>query len=258
MQSSLKSAKERLMSHILSAQKLTKTFNGFCAVNGIDFNVQKGHCFGFLGPNGAGKTTTIKMIYGALDPTAGQLTVFGLPIQGNRRAIKRRVGVVMQKDILEETVSAWDNLRMQGRYYGFDKNYIRQRGEYLLKLLQLFDRADESIFRYSGGMKRRLSIAKGLLNEPELLLLDEPTTGLDPQARHLMWEKLREVKAKGTSILLTTHYMYEAEFLCDELVIIDHGKIIAEGEPKELIQKYGCQNLEEVFLELTGRELRDE
>ncbi|OGQ48424.1 MAG: hypothetical protein A3H42_00640 [Deltaproteobacteria bacterium RIFCSPLOWO2_02_FULL_46_8] len=246
------------MSSVLVAQKLTKCFNGFCAVNEIDFEVASSQCFGFLGPNGAGKTTTIKMIYGALTPTSGTLTLFGSPIYENRRAIKRRIGVVQQKDVLEESLSAWDNLKIHGRHFGFDKNYIHKRGEYLLKLLQLSDRAEEPIFRYSGGMKRRLSIAKALLNEPELLLLDEPTTGLDPQARLLLWETLRTIKGSGTSILLTTHYMHEAELLCDDLVILDYGKIIETGSPKHLIQKHQCQNLEEVFLKMTGRELRDE
>lgn len=243
--------------NILSAKNLTMTFNGFCAVNGIDFEVLPGRCFGFLGPNGAGKTTTIKMIYGALTPTAGELTVFGLPIQNHRRAIKEKIGVVPQKDILEESLSAWDNLKIHGRHFGFDAALIRSRGEVLLKLLELAGRSQEPIFRFSGGMKRRLSIAKGLLNEPQLLLLDEPTTGLDPQARNLLWETIREVKAKGTSILLTTHYMFEAEQLCDELVILDCGVIIERGRPADLIQKHACKNLEEVFLKLTGRELRD-
>ena len=245
------------MPPILSATNLARHFNGLKAVDGIDFAVPRGQCFGFLGPNGAGKTTTIKMIYGMLPPSGGELFVFGLPVQKHLREIKRRLGVVMQKDILEETVSAWDNMIMQGLYYGFSKDTIRKRGESLLGMLQLLDRAKEPVFRYSGGMKRRLSIAKGLINEPELLLLDEPTTGMDPQARHLLWAKLGEIKAKGTSIFLTTHYMHEAEFLCDALVVIDHGKIIAEGTPKGLVEKYGCKNMEEVFLELTGRELRE-
>ncbi|MDO8528028.1 MAG: ATP-binding cassette domain-containing protein [Deltaproteobacteria bacterium] len=246
------------MSSVLIAEKLTRCFNNLCAVDHIDFAVQKGHCFGFLGPNGAGKTTTIKMIYGALTPTSGSITLFGLPTMKNWREVKKRLGVVTQKDILEETVSCWDNLRMQGRHYGFDEKFIRERGEYLLNLLQLSSRANDPVYQFSGGMKRRLSIAKGLLNEPELLLLDEPTTGLDPQARLLMWKTLEDIKSKGTSILLTTHYMHEAETLCDDLVIIDHGKIIARGAPKLLIEKQGRKNLEEVFLELTGRDLRNE
>lgn len=245
------------MHSILTAKNLSRHFNGLKAVDGVDFEVPKGECFGLLGPNGAGKTTTIKMIYGVLPPSSGELYVFDLPVQKHLREIKRRLGVVTQKDILEETVSAWDNMLMQGRYYGFDKKYIHERGKTLLEMLALLERADEPVFRFSGGMKRRLSIAKGLLNEPELLLLDEPTTGLDPQARHLLWAKLGEIKKKGTSILLTTHYMHEAEFLCDQIVIMDHGKIIAEGTPKGLIEKYGCKNLEEVFLELTGRDLRE-
>lgn len=242
---------------ILTARNLTMRFNDFCAVDKISFEIARGQCFGFLGPNGAGKTTTIKMIYGALPPSEGDLTIFGMKIQASRRAIKERLGVVPQKDILEESLSAWDNLKIHGRHYGFSPARIRERSEYLLKLLQLRERAFEPIFRFSGGMKRRLSIAKGLLNEPEILLLDEPTTGLDPQARNLLWETIREIKAKGTSVLLTTHYMYEAESLCDALVILDHGKIIERGEPAALIQKHSSKNLEEVFLKMTGRELRD-
>lgn len=242
---------------LLEAQNLTKHFNHFCAVNQINFKIHKGTCFGFLGPNGAGKTTTLKMAYGALTPTAGKLTLFGLSIQTDRRKIKEKLGVVSQRDILEESLSAWDNLKIHGRHYGFEKDYIQKRSETLLTLLRLLERAKEPVFHYSGGMKRRLSIAKGLLNDPQLLLLDEPTTGLDPQARHLLWRTIGEIKSRGTSILLTTHYMQEAELLCDDLMILDHGKIIEQGSPQSLIEKYRCHNLEEVFLHLTGRELRD-
>lgn len=245
------------MSLILHAEKLTRCFNSFCAVDAIDFEIKQGECFGFLGPNGAGKTTTIKMIYGALTPTSGKLKVFGLSMEENRREIKKKLGVVQQKDILEESLSAWDNLRIHGKHFGFNKQTIAEKSERLLKLLQLSNRAQEPIFHFSGGMKRRLSIAKGLLNDPEFLLLDEPTTGLDPQSRHLMWQKIRDIKSQGKTILLTTHYMQEAELLCEEIVIMDHGKIIERGQPAALVQKHGCQNLEEVFLKLTGRELRD-
>ena len=243
--------------NILHAEKLTKHFDGFCAVDAIDFEIRQGECLGFLGPNGAGKTTTIKMIYGASDPTGGSLKLFGLTFKEHRREIKRKIGVVPQKDILEESLSAWDNLRIHAMHYGFDKPTIQTKADALLDLMQLQARSKEPIFRFSGGMKRRLSIAKGLLNDPELLLLDEPTTGLDPQSRHLMWEKIRQIKASGKTILMTTHYMQEAELLCDTLLIIDHGKMIERGTPPDLIQKHSCQNLEEVFLKLTGRELRD-
>lgn len=245
------------MAALLHAEKLTKRFNHFCAVDQIDFEIGRGECFGFLGPNGAGKTTTIKMIYGAFDATQGSLNLFGLGFEKHKREIKQKIGVVPQKDILEESLSAIDNLRIHGKHFGFDKKTIAEKSERLLKLLQLANRSQEPVFRFSGGMKRRLSIAKGLLNDPELLLLDEPTTGLDPQSRYLMWEKLCEIKSSGKTILLTTHYMQEAEILCDEIVIMDHGKIIERGRPKDLIQKHGGQNLEEVFLKLTGRELRD-
>lgn len=245
------------MSVLLSAQALTKNFDHFRAVNAIDFEVKKGECFGMLGPNGAGKTTTIKMIYGALSPSSGRLDVFGLPINHHRREIKQRMGIVMQRDIHEESLSTWDNLRIHGHHYGLSHHTLSKKGKELLELLQLQEKTEEIVFRLSSGMKRRLSIAKGMMNEPELLLLDEPTTGLDPQARHLLWEKIGQIKKEGTTILITTHYMQEAEVLCDTLIILDHGHIIERGSPRELIQKHGKQNLEEVFIELTGRELRD-
>lgn len=242
---------------ILAATQLTKHFGPFCAVNGIDLAVTRGECVGLLGPNGAGKTTTIKMVYGAFSPSTGALTVFDLPMNGHRRDIKRRLGVLLQRDILEESLSAWDNLRIHGRHFGLHRSAIAERSTDLLALLQLGDRAHEPIFRFSGGMKRRLSIAKALFNQPELLLLDEPTTGLDPQTRHLLWEKIRALQSTGTTILLTTHYMHEAEALCGRVVVIDHGKIIEQGTPQALMTQHACANLEEVFLKLTGRELRD-
>lgn len=254
-----------MLTPIISATSLTKTYGRLTAVDHIDFTVQRGSCVGFLGPNGAGKTTTIKMIYGMVMPTAGSLTVFGLPVQHHRREIKKRLGVVSQLDVLEETATAFDNLRLHGRYCGLPSTVIEQRGRELMALLQLGDRADDRVFTYSGGMKRRLSIVKGLLNAPELLLLDEPTIGLDPQARHLLWDRIAQIRAHGTTILLTTHYMEEAERLCDELFIMDHGKIIAEGTTAALIQQHLLPkvenhepvSLEDVFLHVTGREVRE-
>ena len=243
---------------VLQTENLTKNFDSFCAVDHISFSIPKGICFGFLGPNGAGKTTTIKMIYGALFPTEGSIKVFNQDVFHHRKAIKRRLGVVTQKDILEESVSAWKNLKIHGKHFGFSEATVQTEGEKLLALMQLQERADEPVFHFSGGMKRRLSIAKALLNRPDLLLLDEPTTGLDPQSRHKMWNFIRQVKTTGTTIFLTTHYMEEAEQLCDDLMILDRGKVITQGSPQKLIQQHGCKNLEEVFLHLTGRELRDE
>lgn len=245
------------MSIVLSAKNLSRSFNGFRAVDAINFEIRQGECFGILGPNGAGKTTTIKMIYGALSLTSGELTVFGQSIEKNKKEIKQKIGVVLQRDILEEPLSAWDNLRIHGKHYGLPQKIIAEKSAQLLDLFQLKEKSDQIIFKYSGGMKRRLSIAKSLMNDPQLLLLDEPTTGLDPQARHLLWDKIRDFKKRGMSILLSTHYMHEAEALCDHLIILDNGKIIERGAPLELIQKHGCKNLEEVFLKRTGKELRD-
>lgn len=243
---------------ILRASGLTKFFDGFCAVDHIHFAMPQGICFGFLGPNGAGKTTTLKMIYGALIPTEGDIQAFGRDIRLHRKAVKRRLGVVQQKDILELSLSAWDNLDIHGRHFGMGKKEICAEGEHLLTLMELSDRALEPVFHFSGGMKRRLSIVKALLNKPDLLLLDEPTTGLDPQSRHKMWDFIGDLKKQGVTIFLTTHYMEEAQMLCEDLVILDRGRIIEKGSPGALIQKHQSKNLEEVFLHLTGRELRDE
>ncbi|MBI4367156.1 MAG: ABC transporter ATP-binding protein [Deltaproteobacteria bacterium] len=250
---------------ILIAQALTKRYGAITAVDTVDFAVQPGTCVGFLGPNGAGKTTTIKMIYGMVAPTSGALHVFGLPVQAHRRAIKRRLGVVSQLDILEESASAMNNLRLHGRYCDMPSAMVEERGQALLRLFHLHDRVEDRVFTYSGGMKRRLSIVKGLLNAPELLLLDEPTIGLDPQARHLLWERIEAVRAQGTTILLTTHYMEEAERLCDALFIMDRGRIIASGTTDELIRRHllprvenhELVSLEDVFLHVTGREVRE-
>lgn len=253
------------MSNIIEAKNIIKQFGAITAVDDISFAVSRGICVGFLGPNGAGKTTTIKMLYGHVLPTSGTLRVFDLPIQGHRREIKQRLGVVSQLDILEEGASAIDNLRLHGRYYGLPRALIESRAEELLHLLQLRERASDRVFTFSGGMKRRLSIAKGLLNTPDLLLLDEPTLGLDPQARHLLWERIERIKTNGTTILLTTHYMEEAEHLCDDLLIIDHGRIIASGTTDALIRRHllprvernEAVSLEDVFLHLTGHEVRE-
>lgn len=221
----------------LVARGLTKSYDGFRAVKGVDFEVYEGECFGFLGPNGAGKTTTMKMIYGAAVPSGGHLEVAGLDVRGDVRAVKRRIGVVPQEDNLDEELEVLENLLVFGRYFDLPGKLVRQRAEELLDFVQLSERAGAKVEELSGGMKRRLLIARALVNNPELVVLDEPTTGLDPQARHLVWEKLRQLKAGGTTLVLTTHYMDEAAQLCDRLVIMDGGRIIASGTPRRLIEE---------------------
>jgi lipooligosaccharide transport system ATP-binding protein len=225
-------------SPLIEARGLTKKFGDFTAVDGIDFEVRAGETFGFLGPNGAGKTSTMRMI-GAVSPvTSGTLTVLGLDPGASGAQIKARMGVVPQQDTLDFELSVYENLLVYGRYFGLAKDVIRKRADELLEFVQLAERRDSRTEPLSGGMKRRLTIARALINEPELLLLDEPTTGLDPQARHVLWDRLYRLKQQGVTQVLTTHYMDEAEQLCDRLVVMDRAKIVAEGSPRELIGRY--------------------
>jgi lipooligosaccharide transport system ATP-binding protein len=226
------------MQPVIEARGLTKHFNGHAAVRGIDLAVPTGRCFGVLGPNGAGKTTTLRMLLGVSPPTSGELRVFGLPITSSGRRIRARMGVVPQLDNLDPDFTVIENLRIYGRYFGIDTDLLDARIRELLGFVNLADRAASPIATLSGGMKRRLTIARALINEPELVVLDEPTTGLDPQARHMIWGRLRELRAAGKTLLLTTHYMEEAERLCDELVIMDHGKILAQGSPSALVRTH--------------------
>ncbi len=226
------------MASVIRAVKLSKRFGGLLAVDGIDFEVQPGEAFGFLGPNGAGKTSTMRMIACVSTPTSGHLTVFGENPTTNGPGIRRRLGVVPQSDTLDLELSVEENLVIYGRYFDIPYATARKRALELLEFVQLADRAGGRVEPLSGGMKRRLVIARGLMNEPELLLLDEPTTGLDPQARHLVWERLYQLKQRGTTLILTTHYMDEAEQLCDRLVIMDRGRIVAEGTPRHLIDEH--------------------
>jgi lipooligosaccharide transport system ATP-binding protein len=221
---------------VVVARGLTKRFGDFEAVRGVDFDVGGRECFGFLGPNGAGKTTTMRMISCTAPPTSGDLSVLGLPVARGRE-IRRRMGVVPQENNLDEEVSVVDNLLIYARYFDIPGRIARPAAEELLHFVALHDKRDWRIDRLSGGMKRRLLIARALINEPELLLLDEPTTGLDPQARHLVWEKLRSLKRQGVTLLLTTHYMDEAAQLCDRLVIMHEGRILIEGAPRELVAR---------------------
>ena len=305
----------QLSEHVVEARRLVKRFGADTVVDGIDLRVLRGGCFGLLGPNGAGKTTTLRMILGHSPPSGGELTVLGEPMPAAGRRVRARIGVVPQDDNLDPDFTVMENLRVYASYF---PHPARQPLEpYLMSLLDfvaLADRAGDRIQALSGGMRRRLVIARALVNDPELLILDEPTTGLDPQIRHLIWSRLRELKDRGTTVLLTTHYMEEAERLCDRLAIIDHGRILAEDAPRTLVagevepsvievrtgpatapppelvrharvepidrvwhchtddpgavlailQRYPAleylhrpANLEDVFLRLTGRELRD-
>lgn len=300
---------------VISSRGLTKMFASRVAVNGVDFDVYPGRCFGFVGPNGAGKTTTLRMAMGLTPLSGGTLSVFGLPVSENASAIRARVGIVPQADNLDPDFTVEENLYVYASFFGLSRRQVAPRIASLLKFASLTDRRRARTDTLSGGMQRRLTIARALINDPELVVLDEPTTGLDPQARHVIWERLTELKLRGKTLLLTTHYMEEAERLCDELLIMDEGRILDQGSPRQLIERHvepevievrsgggqalqqvaeasGCRlehmgtclycytrepaqliaalkdahgltflhrptSLEDVFLRLTGRELRD-
>ncbi|MEW5942700.1 MAG: ATP-binding cassette domain-containing protein [Pseudomonadota bacterium] len=300
---------------VLSASGLRKSYGDLEVVAGVDLGIEAGECFGLLGPNGAGKTTTLRLLLGLIQPDAGEISMFGLPVPKKARRARMRVGVVPQQDNLDPDFTVAENLLVYGRYFGLRDAEIKRRIPALLEFAELAHRADARIQALSGGMKRRLTLARALVNDPDLLFLDEPTTGLDPQARHMMWQRLRHLLGQGKTIVITTHFMEEAERLCDRLIILDHGRIVAAGAPRELIERhiephvvelYGdrqaaeraqvaelCErreisgetlfcytrdpqpllqalqtrpqlqylhrpaNLEDVFLKLTGRELRD-
>jgi lipooligosaccharide transport system ATP-binding protein len=223
---------------LIEARGLTKRFGDFTAVDEIDFAVERGETFGFLGPNGAGKTSTMRMISAVSPVTAGTLRVLGHDPGEDGAEIKARMGVVPQQDTLDFELTVYENILVYGRYFGIPKDVIKSRAEELLDFVQLNERRESKVEPLSGGMKRRLTIARALVNDPELLLLDEPTTGLDPQARHVLWDRLYRLKQQGVTQVLTTHYMDEAEQLCDRLVVMDQAKIVAEGSPRELIAQY--------------------
>ncbi|HET6166292.1 MAG TPA: ATP-binding cassette domain-containing protein [Marmoricola sp.] len=231
---------------LVHARGLTKRFDGFTAVDGIDVDVWRGEAFGFLGPNGAGKSSTMRMI-GCVSPvTSGTLRVLGQDPATHGAEIRARLGVVPQDDSLDLELTVRENLLVYGRYFGLSKPVIRHRADELLEFVQLTDKRDAKVDSLSGGMKRRLTIARSLINEPEVLLLDEPTTGLDPQARHVLWDRLFRLKREGVTLLLTTHYMDEAEQLCDRLVVMDKARIVAEGSPTELIATWSSREVVEV------------
>ena len=231
---------------LISARALVKRFGSFVAVDGIDFDVQRGEAFGFLGPNGAGKSSTMRMI-GCVSPvTDGTLRILGLDPAVDGPTIRSRLGVVPQEDTLDLELTVRENLMIYGRYFDIPRAVLRERITRLLDFVQLSDRANDRVEPLSGGMKRRLTIARSLVSEPELLLLDEPTTGLDPQARHVVWERLYLLKQQGVTLVLTTHYMDEAEQLCDRLVVMDKGRIAAEGSPRQLIDRYSSREVLEL------------
>jgi lipooligosaccharide transport system ATP-binding protein len=231
---------------LVHARGLVKSFGELVAVDAIDFDVQRGEAFGFLGPNGAGKTSTMRMIGCVSPPSGGMLRILGLDPMKNGAEIRERLGVVPQQDTLDMELTVRENILIYGRYFGLPRSGLRQRADELLEFVQLSERANDRVEPLSGGMKRRLTIARSLVNDPNVLLLDEPTTGLDPQARHTVWDRLFRLKQRGVTQILTTHYMDEAEQLCDRLVVMDKGKIAAEGSPQELIRRYSTREVVEL------------
>jgi lipooligosaccharide transport system ATP-binding protein len=231
---------------LIEGRHLTKRFGEFVAVDGVDFRVEQGEAFGFLGPNGAGKTSTMRMI-GCISPVSeGELRVLGMDPATDGTSIRARLGVVPQEDTLDLELTVRDNVLIYGRYFDLPRNVVHERADELLDFVQLTDRRNDRVDLLSGGMRRRLTVARALVNRPELMLLDEPTTGLDPQARHLVWERLYRLKRQGVTLVLTTHYMDEAEQLCDRLVIMDDGRIVAAGSPRELIDQHSTREVVEL------------
>jgi len=241
---------------IVTAQGLIKDYNGLRAVNGVDFVIREGECFGFLGPNGAGKTTVMRVISCFLPPTAGSVMVFDIDVVRNPSLIKSRIGVMPQDINLDPDLSVFENLIVYARYFDIRKKDAVRLARVLLDFVELQDKANVKIEQLSGGMKHRLLLARALVNNPDLLILDEPTTGLDPHSRRAVWDKLNHLKSRNTTLLLTTHYMEEAEKLCDRVAIMDSGRIVAVDAPENLMAAHGG-NLEDVYLKLTGRSLAD-
>ncbi len=231
---------------VITARALTKTYKDVAAVDAITFDVAPGESFGLLGPNGAGKSTTMRMVGAVSTRTSGDLEILGMDPNANGPAIRAQLGVVPQQDNLDTELRVRDNLIVYGRYFGLSRARVAKKADELLEFAQLADRAKSKVDDLSGGMKRRLTIARALINEPRILLLDEPTTGLDPQARHILWDRLFRLKEQGTTLVLTTHYMDEAEQLCDRLVVVDKGRIMAEGAPAALIKQYSSREVLEV------------
>ena len=234
------------LEHAVVARGLTKRFDDFTAVDSVDFTINAGEAFGFLGPNGAGKTSTMRMIASMSPVTEGHLSVLGLDPATDGIRIRERIGVVPQEDTLDLELTVYENLYIYGRYFGLTGSVLRERVDELIDFVQLTDRRNDTVEPLSGGMKRRLTIARGLVNRPDLLILDEPTTGLDPQARHALWDRLYRLKQRGVTLIITTHYMDEAEQLCDRLCVMDKARIVAEGSPSELIGRYSTREVVEL------------
>lgn len=232
--------------NLIEASQIRKTYGDFVAVNDIDFTVTRGESFGLLGPNGAGKSTTMRLIASTLQRTSGDLKILGKDPNTHGPEIRAHLGVVPQIDNLDNELSVYENLYIYGRYFGLTKSYLKPKVDELLEFAQLTEKRTEKVDHLSGGMKRRLTIARALINDPEILLLDEPTTGLDPQARHILWDRLFRLKEKGVTLIITTHYMDEAEQLCDRLVVMDQGQIMAEGTPSSLIKEYSSKEVLEL------------
>ena len=231
---------------LISARGLTKKFGDFTAVDGIDFDVAKGESFGLLGPNGAGKSTTMRIIAATSRRTSGTISILGRDPEEHGPQVRAHLGVVPQQDNLDTELTVTENLYIYGRYFGLSKKFVNNKVEELLAFAQLEEKKDVKVEALSGGMKRRLTIARALVSEPDILMLDEPTTGLDPQARHILWDRLFRLKEDGVTLIITTHFMDEAEQLCDRLVVMDKGKIMAEGSPAELIKQYATREVLEV------------
>ncbi len=240
--------------NIVTARGLAKSYNSLRAVDGIDFEIRQGEAFGFLGPNGAGKTTAMKIIHCFMPPDSGEVKVFGMDVTAEPRRIKARIGVMPQEDNLDPDLSVMENLIVYARYFDIGRKESAPVARELLDFAEISDKADVNILKLSGGMKRRLLLARALINDPDLLVLDEPTTGLDPHSRRAVWDKLEQLKKKNTTLLLTTHYMEEAQVLCDRVAIMDKGKIVAIDSPRRLMERHGG-NLEQVYLSLTGGSL---
>src|SRR3974390_365942 len=244
---------------MIRVKNLVKTFGNLTAVNDVTFDVAAGEIFAFLGPNGAGKTTTIKMLTTLLHPTGGAMTLDGLDPATHQNDVRKRFGIVFQDPSLDGDLTAWENMEIHGVLYHVPHKVRRQRSEELLKLFELWDRRNDQVKKFSGGMKRRLEIARGFLHTPKILFLDEPTLGLDPQSRNQLWNHVRKVnETEKVTVFLTTHYMDEADRVAYRVGIIDHGKLVAQGTPKEIKEHTGTENLEEAFLALTGSTIRAE
>lgn len=232
--------------NLIEVENLVKKFGDFCAVNGITFSVKQGESFGLLGPNGAGKSSTMRIIAATSQRTSGDVKILGKDPEVNGPQIRAHLGVVPQQDNLDEELTCSENLYIYGRYFGLPKKLVIAKIDELLEFAQLMDKKDTKVNALSGGMKRRLTIARALISDPDILMLDEPTTGLDPQARHILWDRLFRLKEKGVTLLITTHHMDEAEQLCDRLIVMDKGQIMAEGAPAELIKQYSSKEVLEV------------